>query len=288
MNVSASTSPVVVKSVRASSTAPLSRYVRWQLSVPGGATGAWDATFRVRMALSKTPYFTPLQLSGCALWLRSDLGIALGSTSVSTWSDQSGNGANAGLGVAPDYNLTGGVNGLPRVSQTAGVTAYLKGAFAASVDAHTLFAVVKYTDTTTNGSSLAGTNSSYTINTAFMQYLELTPHQLTGRVCNTTPSFADATTTDTSSVGSPGIYSTAGDSSNVDLYINGVSKASTSVGFTPGTATNYVIMSLDGTSPQYFLHGDAYEYVLYNRVLTANERILVTRYLGGRYGISVP
>ena len=37
-------------------------------------------------------YWTPKDITGCVLWLRSDLGIILNGSTVSTWADQSGNG----------------------------------------------------------------------------------------------------------------------------------------------------------------------------------------------------
>ena len=43
-----------------------------------------------------------------------------------------------------------------------------------------------------------------------------------------------------------------------------------------------------GLPLQYNFIGDAYEFVLFNRVLGATERAFVHRYLGVRYGIVVP
>ena len=74
--------------------------------------------------------FIPTQISGCTLWLRSDLGITLG-TGVSAWADQSGNGHNVTQGTGskqPTYNATGGPNNLPYVKGD-GISQFLTGAW---------------------------------------------------------------------------------------------------------------------------------------------------------------
>jgi hypothetical protein len=88
-----------------------------------------------------------------------------------------------------------------------------------------------------------------------------------------------------------GIYSTAAVASGqVDLYINGVSAATpVSVTVTPGAPTQYVLGALStGATPAFPLGGNMYEFIVYNSVLSAAQRLLVHRYLGQRYGITVP
>ena len=101
LQLSASSTPVLLQSVPSPTTAPLAKLLRWQIS--GGT-----ATFRIRASLSRQRFFTPPQLSNCILWTRSDLGISPGSGGVQTWADQSG----AGL------NFTAGVPGTPPPLQT--------------------------------------------------------------------------------------------------------------------------------------------------------------------------
>ena len=61
-------------------------------------------------------------------------------------------------------------------------------------------------------------------------------------------------------------------------------------GYTPATPNGYLAMGLalaTGTISN-ALKNVAYEFIFYNRVLSASERKVVHRYLGNRYGISVP
>ena len=220
------------------------------------------------------------------LWLRSDLGIAAGATTVGTWPDQSGNGADASSAGThlPNYSLTG-TNGLPRVTPGAS-TSFMEGTFASSINAHTFFGVVTY-PTVTNSAAFAATNSLFQVNTGFSQFQQITPNVLIGRVVG-----ADASTTFVSSTGLTSIYSTAapaapGGGGAVDLQVNGVTLASTTLVGSPAASAKYLLFGLDNT-PQYPLAGDSYEYIVYNRVLSAGERQRVHRYLGGRYGIAVP
>ena len=62
--------------------------------------------------------FVPPRLSGCALWLRADLGWTVTGSGVSAWLDQSGAGHNASQVTdarRPAYLTAGGVNGHPGV-----------------------------------------------------------------------------------------------------------------------------------------------------------------------------
>lgn len=85
---SASATAKRLKTVRCPSTAPLARLLRWRISCPAGG---WSLTFRIRAVPGRSRFFVPPDLSGCALWLRSDLGITKDASDfVSTWADQSG------------------------------------------------------------------------------------------------------------------------------------------------------------------------------------------------------
>ena len=89
--VTTSGSPQNVKSVRCPSTAALSRLLRWRLS-PSAGSSAWDITFKITAVPGKSRFFVPTDVSGCLMWLRSDLGITKTGSAVSTWADQSGAG----------------------------------------------------------------------------------------------------------------------------------------------------------------------------------------------------
>ena len=93
VTLGAASAPLFAKPMRLPSTAPLARWVRWQLTLSPNNAGAWGATFRIRAALSKQPLFQPTDIAGCALWLRADLGITLGTgMAVASWDDQGPSG----------------------------------------------------------------------------------------------------------------------------------------------------------------------------------------------------
>ena len=102
----------------------------------------------------------------------------------------------------------------------------------------------------------------------------------------------NATATSGLETGTVAIYSTAasGTGSTLDLYINGASSATTSVTITPGTPApnEYILCALsNGAAPTFPLAGVAYEFIVYDTVLTTAQRLMVHRYLGARYGITV-
>jgi len=283
----ASATPFVVRSARGTATASLSRYLRWRIDPVG--SGTWDATFRIRAVFGRNSFFAPPQIPGCVLWLRSDLGVVTtaGGKSISSWADQSGSGNTASAGAAtPTYSASGGVFDLPKITTAAGANQHMLGNFATSVSTHTLFAVLGYGTPLNNYASFAGTDVANAVNSGFAQFSE-TPTGLTGR-SGSGGVFASANTSDTSSIGAPGIYSTAAASNaNVDLWVNGVSMATAATAFTLASCPKYVLFGL-GLPLQYNFIGDAYEFVLFNTVLNAADRTRVHRYLGARYGIVVP
>jgi hypothetical protein len=289
VTVGVTTSPKTVKSLKSKATASLAKWVRWKISVQG-MSGTWDTTFRVRLAASRTAHFSPTQLSGCVLWLRSDLGITLSSSQVSGWADQSGyaNDASQTGGSLPNYSAASGVNGLPKlIGRAAGASpaSWMIGTFAATSAPtnHTAIAVVTYPTPITNAAAFAGCTTGYAVNSSFSQFTG--GAGIYGRIDGGAGG-ADAIINDSSSLGSPGIYTTNCDSSNVDIWVNGVKRA-TSAAFANAQAVQYVLLALDN-SGTYAIAGDAYEYIFFNRVLSAYELAQIHRYLGGRYSIAVP
>lgn len=72
---------------------------------------------------SAAPAWTPASLgSALKFWVKADTGITLNGSTVATWADQSGNGADLSQGTAgkqPGYSATG-LGGFPTVSFTSG------------------------------------------------------------------------------------------------------------------------------------------------------------------------
>jgi len=64
------------------------------------------------------PAFVPTDISGCVLWLQSNLGVTH-TTTVSAWADQSSAGNNYAAGVAqPNYSATGWNGTKPDITYT--------------------------------------------------------------------------------------------------------------------------------------------------------------------------
>jgi hypothetical protein len=114
--IAASTAPVVTRALLSRTTlAPPASWLRWKLQGP--AAGTWSMTFRILASRGRAGggTFEPRQLPGCAVWLRSDIGITLVSGAVSRWADQSGNGNDATQGSSgrrPAFDVAR-INGRP-------------------------------------------------------------------------------------------------------------------------------------------------------------------------------
>jgi hypothetical protein len=293
-----SSSPLITKTARgAASLAPMGRWARWRIYAVGAPNASWDAQFRIRMARSRTAFFTPPQLTGCLLWLRSDLGIPENTTTSfgtgAIWADQSGYGNSAtaaGAGNVP-YSANGGANNLPTVNSVSNATAFfsnasLVGPFGGT---HTLFVVATYQASpmgTPQCCAFAATNATLHIDSGFAQFTQLTTVDLYGRVSSSTFTNSDAGSSITPS-GTVGVYATAADSSNVSIWVNGTKTNQDTVTIAPATPGGYVVLA-QSSVPDNPVQAPVYEFIIYNRVLSANEFIIVNRYLGGRYGVAVP
>jgi hypothetical protein len=270
--------PIVVKSIRAASTVPLARWIRWQLALSNLATGAWGATFRVRAALSKQPFFSPTQLSGCVLWLRSDLGIALNSGNVGSWADQSGKGHNFSNGSAPNQPsyVANAYGNLPAVRGDNAASKSLAASWSLSASGMCIFAV---------GNQVGGASSYMLCNGGdtdaiilgfgVANRIEWDNGPLVDRhVFSATP----GTGLHIMSVNQTDGVSEIG-------YFDGVQAYSAiPVGVT-GSIQVLLNASQNGI---YGSSGDLMEVLQWNRPLSSVEQNQVTRYLGSRYGIAVP
>lgn len=281
----ASATPLVVTSVTSASTVSLARYVRWRIAAIGG--GTWSLTFRVRIAPLRQRMFSPRNLSGCALWLRSDLGITLDAragNAVTGWADQSGNARDAtqtATGSEPPY-VQGAVNGLPALKGDGSSKFMTTPSF--SIGASTsIFTVVQPLTTTQSGYARIveqDNNTTYYLGvtlggTAYKLIVAdgTSPYGAaeTGTV-QLAPSIVSATYDVSSGVGT--------------IYENGASAVPYAFGTTPSGSQPLYLLRYQAASAE-FWNGYLAEVIVYSRALTPNELLRVHRYLGGRYGIAV-
>jgi hypothetical protein len=268
--LSVTSGPLVCKTIPgAVSVSPLARYVRWRIS--SSASGAWSTTFRVRMARSRTPFFSPTMVPGCALWLRADLGVASG---VATWLDQSANRASFSKSGTPTLTASA-INGLPAVNTTMG---FLETAGVTVAQPDTLIVVCQSSTADPGNYMVLSSGTSNADNQQLAQTLsvmnEVNLNAGTG-----------ANVTLNSTITSPTILQVDWVSSSAQVYQNGSAAGS---GVTVNSNSNTIGYVGAQWSSDFPFSGTIAEVLLFAPALTSRWRTLVNRYLGARYAISVP
>ncbi|HEY3819494.1 MAG TPA: hypothetical protein VGL81_20130 [Polyangiaceae bacterium] len=287
LTLSASSSPVIVQTVRAPGLVPLARYLRWQVA-SGTALGGgnWVASFRIRVALSPEPGFVPTDLGGCVLWLRGDLGVTLNGTTVSAWADQSpSNDANKNLGQS-----TAGKQ--PTVSQLSGMRALGLSSASTTFMTSGLWASVLLQPSTwlfvgdnTNGGAAA-------------QYLMDGDDTGHGQAVTYVPS----TTTETI-FAAGGSFSATKSWATASAFLGEWNGASSKIyfnNFTTAAASGTVNGGASGGqgSMTFGMHSNAFgggnnwdgavaEIIAFNRILLPSEKSRLRNYINGRYALGV-
>jgi hypothetical protein len=289
VTLSAGSTPILVKTVRATSTVPLARYLRWQLQV-SNSSGTWGATFRVRAGLSKQSFFVPTQLPGCELWLRADMGITFGNaptnTLVSGWADQSGNNNNASQvnsGNQPTY-VTNAMNGAPALSGSGMAEWMETSAFTLGANATLFVATQPSTSTQVTYARIIEQQYSAT----YFLGCDTTGTHYKLIVCNNSQPYGAAqggTVTASTNTIVSGMYSSTTGTGGV--YVNGLLVGSDTFTAPSPTSLPLMIMQAFGTGGSFWA-GLFAETVIYNRALSTSEMTRVHRYLGARYGVAVP
>jgi hypothetical protein len=290
LTLAASSTPVYLKSVASVSTAGLARSVRARITPTG--SGAWSATIRIRCVTNRTSYFVPTQLTGCMLWLRADLGVTLSSGFVSTWADQSGNGNNASQGASanrPGFSQTA-MNNLPAIQGNGNATtpffmttsAFTLGnaatiaVVAQPANPEVAFArLVEHKFSLTYYLGLNGTPNAY----KFIVNNGTFPYGI-AEGGSITPYGANAIIT--------GMFTPGGGATGTGgLYMNGSPVGSDTFN-NPASNNLPLYIMQDVTAPSQPWNGYLGEIVIYNRALSSGEFLRLHRYLGGRYGVTVP
>jgi hypothetical protein len=265
------TTPIVLKTVNALSVGPLSRYVRWH--VISSSYGTWSVTFRVRVARAKTPFFSPLTLPGCVLWLRADLGIASSGGLVSSWVDQSGTQPTLTNSGPVSLVLSSAFNGFPVVETSSGTLA-VTGTTVSQADSMIMVCQGTTQMPTNYGAIFGGTAASE-------QVVSQRPN-VTNIIGINAGSGVPVTLT--SPITNATILQVDWNAGTTAFYQNGSSLAVTS---SPGSGTIQVGVVGNNVGIYPFL-GSVAEVMMFSPALTSPLRVLVNRYLGARYGISVP
>jgi hypothetical protein len=284
ITLAASSTPLIIKTIPgAASVAPLSRLLRWHVTASSSSTTNWSVTFRVRAARSRTPFFSPTLIPGCVVWFRSDLGVTLGvGSAVSQWLDQTGNTANTlSASGSPTWSSNGFTSPIPAPAvQTSSGTpdAYFTASGATIAQPDSMFLVAQSV-----GAPLAAQQIFISGPAGLLQALGQATSTTT--TLNIDASAGAPKTKTVAALTTASIIQVDWDMGNTLVYQNG-----TVIGaaISPGSDSLQFGSIGNGPSGLFPVNANFAEVILYNSILTPAYRTLVTRYLGARYGISVP
>ena len=209
--------------------------------------------------------FSPIDITGCDLWLNAEALALSDGASVTTWPDSSGAGHNAdGTGHAPVFK-TGILNGLP-VVRFDGTSQYLRATLTSGA-AKTVFAVATLNSGDTSQGLFGFSNNAirgFYITNQFR-------HQGDDYV--------------TESVSLPiafRVFSLSVGAATTQAWKNGAS-----LGTAAGNATAESTLDVGRLygSGIYFLKGDIAEFIVYTSALGTTDRQAVEAYLLARYAL---
>ena len=233
--------------------------------------------------ISRTPYFSPLNVSGCVLWLdgMDPAGTrvipSIGAT-VSTWIDKSTSAKNATAGGTPTYVSGGGIN-------FNGSSYFTNLSFAQNLSQRSIFIVMQETTRTAVGGvfPLIPTPSSGNDYDSTGLSIE-TQNGL--RFYNGSGYQSD--------IGNTSLLVKADYNDNMDVragtgFVNGTSAATVTASYTAGTCSGYGIGArwLGGISLTYPLRGVIFEIMFFNRPLVLAERRQIEGYLAQKWSLTV-
>jgi len=249
--------------------------------------------------------FNPRSLANLTTWLRSDAGITLNGSSVSSWADQSGNGNNAtqsNAGSQPSFvqNIIGGrpvVRFTGTGNSGAALFRYTGGQFmtfgtALGKPANFSFFCVFNTDDVSRQQDVFGSSDSGGTNGAIWGQCRIR----TSGSGDLGYSFSDGTNLSTGRADS--IVSNSTFQVHSQVYTSGQTKVefrknktdqtetttATASAANSGTAFGFSLGRPGEVNAVYF-NGDIAEFIMYSRALDANAILRVETYLSRKYNI---
>jgi hypothetical protein len=262
---------------------------KWGLALSNSMT--LPTTHPYRLAPPMLRPFTPLDISGCSLWLdgADRTTMTLSGTGVSSWRDKSPNAFTASGSNLPGYSATA-LDGRPGITFN-GSTQYFDLGNVLNLTSNQLFAFVvcKFNSTANGavlGKSLAGgAVGRYSL---LRESGVLFPLIQTSTTVNSS-GFSDSST-------AVRLLNVAWNRSTLQLYENGTSRYSTALADATSfsNAYNFLIgayQSGSGGLPPFagfYLNGVISEVVLFLGTLTSADRQRVEAYLAQKWGFSAP
>jgi hypothetical protein len=226
---------------------------------------------------TSSPLFVPTLLSNCGLWLdgldpNNNNTLPSTGTSITTWTDKSGAGANGtSVGTAPTFASEGGL--------TFSAGAY-NTSYSASLTNESLFVVHRYTTSSGIRMMVAQTG-----NGGRALDINAGTNQLESSVYNV--AFGAVSPTNTTISNAIGLATLVTTNSNMAIWYNGTSFGTpTTVTITAGRTSVIGGASNAGSinTSQYF-QGIIYEVIGYTRSIPTSERQQVEGYLAWKWGI---
>jgi hypothetical protein len=219
------------------------------------------------------PPFDPTTISGCTLYLRSDLGVSLSGSYVTQWNDQSGNICHASAsGTGPKYTANA-INGYPALILPSLMT-LAHDPFALNWTAFVVF----QTQLGEFGPLITSRNAA---TTAFHR-LSVDNSNLADIYDTDGTNHAGASNASTYAAGTYILSGSSAAGQPDIVYLNGDAGTSASAA-SPLTAFTTTNWELGGTTPGNAIYGAMVSFIVYSRVLTTAERQYVVNGLNTRY-----
>ena len=227
---------------------------------------------------SSVQQFRPTDINACSLWLDA---ADLTGTTISTWTDKSGNGSNATANSAITI-LANAVNGNNVLSVTSGTARYLNGSIAITGTGLTVISAFRMDSGSSNSAHTIGLGVSGANDTANVSYVGICRQSGSSNMGpNRNGSYAGPLLT----YAVPVISTTYFNGANGFSYINGGTASSFASTANFGI-TSYTIMAntSNADSTSYFT-GYMCEMIVYNSTLTLPQRQQVEGYLSSKWAI---
>jgi len=229
--------------------------------------------------------FSPTDLSGLSLWLKSDAGVTLSGSNVTAWADQSGNGNNAAAGEEFEPTLVANVLNSKPVLRFNGAGQQMALTSNIGGTAYTIFIVCKNNDNENGSMFFWATDENYgkyiasitseTYNASARNKFILSENDAGGGEGDSIIAWSSTAVNNNYFIG------TAMQNGGGKAYSNGSGGADSLGTFSASNTFDLI----GGYGFGYELDGDVAEIISYNRAVNSTERQQVEAYLNTKYAI---
>lgn len=226
--------------------------------------------------------FAPTDYAGCVCWLRSDLGITTGglANTVQYWKSQAGTASDAGGTNTTAPSLISGVKGIPALAFDGGHTLLWNLRLSGS---KTIAYVIQLTKEDGSGMSIF-TISNQAQTLASEDLVDLAGYQFWSFIDDTASATAMGTSNDWGTSLVRGCLRSWDSGGTYDLQLDGADLSITSSGQFGRSVPVASCIGGRTTDGNFYLYGNLYEVVAWNRVLSMKEKLGWWGYVKNRYG----